>query len=171
MLQKRRGLMLAISLLMILSFTMAACKPASPTPAPAIEPVEEAPPPSPVPEAEKNVFVYVLAPTFPDIDPSVSFSDDSVVVGNVYETLVFYNPPGSEDVLGPALATGWESSEDGLTWIFHLREGVKFHDGSEFTAEAVKYSFERTLRMGIGAAYLLEPIVEMLILDDHTIQF
>jgi len=178
MLQKRRGLMLAISLLMILSFTMAACKPASPTPAPAIEPVEEAPPPteeapppSPVPEAEKNVFVYVLAPTFPDIDPSVSFSDDSVVVGNVYETLVFYNPPGSEEVLGPALATGWESSVDGLTWIFHLREGVKFHDGTDFNAEAVKYSIDRTLSLGLGAAFIWDAVDVITVIDDYTVEF
>ncbi|MDH4137391.1 MAG: hypothetical protein OEW09_11860, partial [Anaerolineae bacterium] len=59
-------------------------------------------PPAVVPE---NVFVYAHGPTFPDIDPSISFSNDSVVVGNAYETLVFYNPPGSEEVLSPALAT------------------------------------------------------------------
>lgn len=178
MLQKRRGLMLAFSLLIILSFTMAACKPASPTPAPAIEPVEEAPPPteeapppSPVPEAEKNVFVYAIQPTFPDIDPSVSFSDDSVVTSTAYETLVFYNPPGSEEVLSPALATSWESSEGGLVWTFHLREGVKFHDGTDFNAEAVKYSIERTISLGVGAAYIWDPVDEISVINDYTVEF
>jgi hypothetical protein len=57
--------------------------------------------PAAVPE---NVFVYAHGPTFPDIDPSISFSNDSVVVGNAYETLVFYNPPGSAKVLSPPSA-------------------------------------------------------------------
>jgi peptide/nickel transport system substrate-binding protein len=171
MLQKRRGLMLVISLLMILSFVVAACKPASPTPAPAIEPTEEAPPPSPVPEAEKNVFVYAIQPSFPDIDPSVSFSDDSVVTSNTYETLVFYNPPGSEEVLSPSLATSWESSEDGLIWTFHLREGVKFHDGTDFNAEAVKYSIDRTMGLGVGASYIWDPVDEISVIDDYIVEF
>jgi peptide/nickel transport system substrate-binding protein len=176
--QKRHGLMLIISMLIILSFVMTSCKPASPTPAPAIEPgeeapppTEEAPPPSPVPEVEKNVFVYAIQPSFPDIDPSVSFSDDSVVTSNAYETLVFYNPPGSEEVLSPSLATSWESSEDGLIWTFHLREGVKFHDDTDFNAEAVKYSIERTIGLGIGPAYIWDPVDEISVIDDYTVEF
>ena len=170
--QKRHGLVLIISMLIVLSFVMTACKPASPTPAPAIEPTEEAPPPpSPVPEAEKNVFVYAIQPSFPDIDPSVSFSDDSAVTSNTYETLVFYNPPGSEEVLSPSLATSWESSEDGLIWTFHLREGVKFHDGTDFNAEAVKYSIERTIGLGIGPAYIWDPVDEISVIDDYTVEF
>ena len=162
--QKRRGLMLIISLLMILSFVVAACKPAA-------TPTEEAPPPSPVPEAEKNVFVYAIQPSFPDIDPSVSFSDDSAVTSNTYETLVFYNPPGSEEVLSPSLATSWESSDDGLIWTFQLREGVKFHDGTDFNAEAVKYSIERTIGLGIGPAYIWDPVDEISVIDDYTVEF
>lgn len=44
----------------------------------------------------------------------------------------------------PALATSWEITEDGLGYTFHLREGVKFHDGSDFTAEDVKFTIEYT---------------------------
>lgn len=49
--------------------------------------------------------------------------------------------------LVPQLATGWEVSEDGLTVDFTLREGVKFHDGSDFTADAVKANIERSLTL------------------------
>jgi peptide/nickel transport system substrate-binding protein len=162
--QKRHGLMLIISLILVMSLVLAACKPAP-------SPTGEAPPPSPVPEAEKNVFVYAIQPSFPDIDPSVSFSDDSTVTSNTYETLVFYNPPGSEEVLSPSLATSWESSEDGMIWTFHLREGVKFHDGTDFNAEAVKYSIDRTIGLGIGPAYIWDPVDEISVIDDYTVEF
>ena len=125
-------------------------------------------PPAAVP---KNVFVYAHPQTFPDIDPSISFSNDSVVMGNAYETLVFYNPPGSEKVLSPQLATSWKSSEDGLTWTFNLRKGVKFHDGTDFSAEAVKYSVERTINMGLGAAFIWAPVEEINVIDDYTVEF
>jgi peptide/nickel transport system substrate-binding protein len=124
--------------------------------------------PAAVPE---NVFVYAHGPTFPDIDPSISFSNDSVVVGNAYETLVFYNPPGSAKVLSPQLATSWESSDDALTWTFNLRKGVKFHDGTDFNAEAVKYSVERTINMGLGAAFIWDAVEEVNVIDDYTVEF
>ena len=126
---------------------------------------------APAAAVPENVFVYAHGPTFPDIDPSISFSNDSVVVGNAYETLVFYNPPGSAKVLSPQLATSWESSEDGLTWTFNLRKGVKFHDGTDFNAEAVKYSVERTINLGLGAAFVWDAVEEVNVIDDYTVEF
>jgi len=147
--------------------------PTEPSPAEAtpVPPTETPVPPTTPPEVEENVFVYAHGPTFPDIDPSVSFSNDSVVMGNAYETLVFYNPPGSEEVLSPHLATSWESSEDGMTWTFHLREGVKFHDGTDFNAEAVKYSVDRTINMGMGAAFIWDAVEDVKVIDDYTVEF
>src|SRR5688572_15034672 len=46
----------------------------------------------------------------------------------------------------PGLAVKWEQSPDGKTWSFDLRRGVKFHDGSDFSAEDVKFSYEVALR-------------------------
>jgi peptide/nickel transport system substrate-binding protein len=55
---------------------------------------------------------------------------------------------GSATDLIPSLATSWTVSDDGLQWTFNLRQGVKYDDNSEFTAEDVKYTFDR----GIGIA-------------------
>ncbi len=60
----------------------------------------------------------------------------------------------------PWLAENYTSSADGKTWTFNLRKGVKFHDGSEFTADDVIYSIERMLAMKKGAASLFLPIIE-----------
>lgn len=62
-----------------------------------------------------------------------------VMVSNIHDPLVYFN---EQYEFEPRLATEWEVSEDGLTYTFKLREGVKFHDGSDFTAEDVKYTFE-----------------------------
>ncbi len=63
----------------------------------------------------------------------------------MYDSLVRKDLSVSEGVpdMIPQLATEWETSEDGLTWTFGLREGVTFHDGTEFNAEAVQANYER----------------------------
>jgi peptide/nickel transport system substrate-binding protein len=63
------------------------------------------------------------------------------VTRQLFDSLVTFKP-GTADV-DPSLAESWESSEDGLTWTFKLRSGVKFHDGTDFNAEAVCANFER----------------------------
>lgn len=63
------------------------------------------------------------------------------VARQIHDGLVTF-APGTADV-APSLAESWESSEDGLTWTFKLRSGVKFHDGTDLDAEAVCYNLER----------------------------
>lgn len=63
------------------------------------------------------------------------------VTRQMMEGLVGFKPGTAE--VEPALAEDWESSEDGTEWTFHLREGVEFHDGTEFNADAVCANFER----------------------------
>ncbi|MGD8189000.1 ABC transporter substrate-binding protein [Brevibacillus ginsengisoli] len=63
------------------------------------------------------------------------------VTDNILETLVNYKP-GSTEVV-PGLAEKWEVTPDGKTYTFHLRQGVKFTDGTDFDAEAVVFNFER----------------------------
>ena len=70
-------------------------------------------------------------------------------VGNqIYDELtpVNYDQGDTVPVPGPGLATEWSVGDDKLTWTFHLRQGVKFHDGSEFNADAVVFNFDRLLK-------------------------
>lgn len=92
------------------------------------------------------------------IDPAVG-SDyvSSIALVNLYDTLVFPNPDGSVRLL---VANSWEVSDDGLNYIFKLKEGVKFHNGDEMTAEDVAFSLQRLIAIGEGFGYLFTPIVK-----------
>ncbi|UCZ53112.1 ABC transporter substrate-binding protein [Bacillus shivajii] len=72
---------------------------------------------------------------------SVTDGESSRVTKQIYETLIEFDEDSFE--IGPGLAHDWEVDDDGLRFVFHLREGVKFHDGTDFNAEAVKVNFER----------------------------
>jgi len=71
----------------------------------------------------------------------VSDGESSRVIEQIFETLVDLKP-GTTDV-EPGLAESWESSTDGTQWTFHLRQGVKFQDGTDFNADAVCFNFNR----------------------------
>ncbi len=76
------------------------------------------------------------------LDPAdVSDGESMKVTMQIFDTLVDYKP-GSTSVI-PSLAKSWETSEDGLVWTFYLEEGVKFHDETDFNAEAVVFNVKR----------------------------
>lgn len=120
---------------------------------------------------DRNIFVYAHPVSFPNLDPSSGNSNENVVNGNVYETLTFYNAPGSGEVLSPKLAESWEVSEDALTWTFNLRAGVTFHDGAALDAAAVKKSLDRTISMGEGSSWIYAPVESIEAVDDLVVQF
>jgi peptide/nickel transport system substrate-binding protein len=103
-------------------------------------------------------------------DPRASAADEPLYLANVYEPLLYSNPPGSTEPFSPCLATSWEVSKDGLTWTFHLREGVKFHDGTPLTSAAVKYSIEATKALGVGSSYIWFPVADITTPDDYTVE-
>src|SRR5918996_3841746 len=70
---------------------------------------------------------------------------------------------------GNALAESWTESPDGLVYEFKLRQGLKFHNGDSFTAEDVKFSFERY--KGTGAKELHAKVASVEVVDPHTVRF
>lgn len=78
----------------------------------------------------------------PNLDPTSgsAAATDEIVYANIFEGLTRINDDGT---VSPALATHWDVSEDGRSFTFHLRKGVTFHDGAEFSANDVVFSFER----------------------------
>ncbi len=86
-----------------------------------------------------------------------------------YESLTGYDENLN---IVPALAESWETPDD-LTYIFHLRQGVKFHDGSDFTAEDVKYTFDFVIDQDGPAGWRVNfsQVESVEIIDSHTVQF
>jgi len=102
------------------------------------------------------------------LDPKVeTTSPGNWVMSNIYENLVKLDTDLS---FQPALAESWEQVEADR-WRFNLRQGVTFHDGSDFNAEAVKFSIDRQQdpdNPGRSASNL-RPIVAVEVVDDHTV--
>jgi peptide/nickel transport system substrate-binding protein len=119
----------------------------------------------------KELMVFASTDSVTTWDPSASYSVELTYMANIYEPLIWVSPPGSDKPFEPALAEKWEAAPDGLRWTFYLRKGVKFHDGGMLNAQTVKDSFERTMTMKKGAAFILDPIKEIKVLDDYTVQF
>jgi peptide/nickel transport system substrate-binding protein len=82
----------------------------------------------------------------------------------IYEPLVTVDYNGE---FQPGLAERWEISDDGLTWTFYLRKGVKFHDGTDFDAEVVKWWLEG-MQQGVNS-YMFESMTQAEVVDEHTI--
>jgi peptide/nickel transport system substrate-binding protein len=90
---------------------------------------------------------------------------------HVLETLTVVDP--ATGTIRPGLATSWEISEDGLEITFKLRQGVKFHDGTPFNAEAVKFNFYRTQSLTPKAAWQYmggEKFKEAQVVDEYTVK-
>jgi peptide/nickel transport system substrate-binding protein len=94
-------------------------------------------------------------------------------VAGIYSGLLQYGPD-DPDQWGPDLAERWEASADGLEYTFHLRRGVKWHDGQPFTAADVKASLDRVTSPEFRSprcGTMLQPLVERTdMVDDHTVK-
>ncbi len=163
----------------------AACAPSAP-PAAEQAPAEEKQPAAPAeegaqeaqPAAEEQTPQYggtltvALHGEIDKLDPHQSVT----IVGfqvqeNIVESLVTAN--AALDGVEPELATDWTISDDGLTYTFKLRKGVKFHNGKEFKAEDVIYSFNRIMDPDFPAADRsdLEMVESVEAPDDYTVVF
>src|SRR5262249_25889877 len=125
------------------------------------------------PSAAETRFVFANESPYDTLDPHAAFDVGRVAVRlNLYDGLYRWldNPP----VLQPWLAESHSVSADGLTYTFKLRHGTKFHDGTEITAEDVKYSMGRILALKKGAAPLLATMVApgaTKAVDKYTVSF
>jgi len=105
-------------------------------------------------------------------DPATSGDSESGhLMAMVYDTLTTVDRGGK---VIPSLAKGWTISPDFQEYTLYLREGVKFHDGTPFTADAVKYSFDRMLGVGRTAYgyysnYATEDTIE--VMGEYTVKF
>ncbi|GHA34585.1 ABC transporter substrate-binding protein [Devosia pacifica] len=125
-----------------------------------------------------NVLIVGQIAEPASLDPHVSTAaNDFRIHVNLYDGLV-RNKSGTLEI-EPALATDWTVSDDGLTYTFNLREGVSFHDGSPFNAEAVKFNFDRMLDEEhpyydtgpFPLSFNFSSIEEVTVVDDMTVEF
>jgi len=112
-----------------------------------------------------NVGLY-LEPA--SLDPHVATSQDVGIIQNTYEPLWRLGPK-LEKI--PCLATSWEISKDGKVHTYHLRKGVKFHDGTHFNAQAVDFNMKRLKHIKRGPAIYVEHLERVEIIDDYTVKF
>lgn len=122
----------------------------------------------------KDMLVIGKAADPQTLDPAVTIdNNDWTVTYPVYQRLVKYKTEdgkGSTDVEGD-LADSWKSSEDGKVWTFKLHKGATFDDGTPVTAEAVKYSFERLMRIKQGPSEAFPPGLIVEAVDPQTVRF
>jgi ABC-type transport system substrate-binding protein len=92
----------------------------------------------------------------------------------MYDTLLRRSPRDGQTII-PDLAWKWDITPDNKKYTFHLRKGVKFHDGADFTAEDVKATFDRIARPPKGVVIPRTPLFatvgEIVVVDPHTIEF
>jgi len=129
------------------------------------------------PAAEPVTFVMGRGADADRLDPARTTSGESVkIITNVFNGLVRFKEGTTE--VEPDLATEWSISPDGLVYTFKLRDDVKFHDGTPFTADAVVYTIERQANEDHPthfedmsyAGFTLEPLEKIEKIDDYTVQ-
>src|SRR5713226_4259553 len=111
-------------------------------------------------------FDVSIAPTFLEPAETPGIGTPFVFLYALHDALI--KPlPGND--MAPCLAESWKESPDGLVYEFKLREGLRFHNGDPFTAEDVKFSFDRY--RGVSAKILHERVKAVEIVDPHRVRF
>ena len=197
----RRFGRLCVVITLLALLTASCAPPAAPTPAPAPtkapaatqapaptkapEPTKapaatQAPAPTKAPEPTKAqaapaapaVLIVASGQDISNLDPHTGDGySNRAMQRNVYDPLVRYegNPPK----IVPHLAESWTISPDGLEYTFKLVKGAKFHDGSPITAEAVQYSFNRSLKLKKGGNWMFASAMDeksASVVDDATVK-
>ena len=121
--------------------------------------------------AQGELTVAIRNIDYDTFDPNVSsFTQAAYVFRNIFDRLIYIDENSD---LVPWLATSWEANEDATVWTLTLREGVTFHDGTPFNAEAVVYNFERMVdpaTQSRQAGPLLGPYDRTEIIDGNMVE-
>lgn len=161
----------------VLASLVAACapaptptpKPAPPTPTP-VPPTPTPVPPTATPLPKRTSAVFGYEWEVPTFDPHKCAGTACLLAfEHMYEGLTRRDRNAN---IQPCLAESWESP-DPLTWIFHLRKGVKFHNGQELDAEDVKFSLDRLVAEETASPYRswYAAIQETVVVDKYTVKF
>jgi peptide/nickel transport system substrate-binding protein len=119
--------------------------------------------------AEEDKIVLALERDQDNMDPHMHFQRVGILMNiNMYDSLLHKTPKLEYE---PSLATEWRALDDS-TWEFKLRQGVKFHNGDAFSAEDVKFTFERVLNPATKSPQYgnIRAIKEVKIIDAYTVQ-
>jgi len=116
---------------------------------------------------ESTTFIYGLDSEPDTLDP-ITFNVGSArsLIRNMYEGLT--DVWGEEEHVQPGLATHWDISDDGMEYTFYLREGINFHDGTPFNAEAVKFCLEKHKEAKQYFYVYIRHIDHVEVIDDYT---
>ncbi len=133
------------------------------------------PDPNDVPVDVEQDLVIAIGAEPESLDSLLMNSAPAATVSeHMIETLIYLDVDGT---LQPSLAESWEPTEDGLAWDLSLRQGVTFHDGEPFNAEAVKYNLDRFMAYGDFEgqtaaiyAFLLGEVNEFEVIDEYTLR-
>ena len=121
-------------------------------------------------EIKRGGTITVGRPDEPlTFDPFIPSDNGSIyAIAQVCEPLVSADADGTG--LVPGLAESWTNSEDGLTYTFTLREGLKFSDGSPVTSEDVKFSIGKVMNPAAAYGFAFEPVASIDAVDPRTIK-
>ncbi|MHB0979547.1 MAG: ABC transporter substrate-binding protein [Thermoleophilia bacterium] len=120
-----------------------------------------------------DTFTYAQGADPRGLDPAlVDDGESSKVISNIYEGLLKYAPDSTK--VEPCLAESWDVSADGLSYTFKLKQGVKFQDGTDFNANAVKFNIDRQIPPNATADMSYGPFVygsvkDVVVVDPYTV--
>lgn len=123
---------------------------------------------TPATSAAHTIVVGTTAPPASlDFTTTSGAAIPQALMGNVYEGLVRID---QDSTIQPLLATSWELDDAGTTYTFHLREGVKFSNGDEFTADTAKFSIDRVADWSNGLKASMSVVDHTEVVDQHTLK-
>ncbi len=122
----------------------------------------------------QDTLVIGMSSDLATLDPAVTMDNASwKITYPCYDRLVKYKTIDgkSSTEVEPMAAESWSVSADGKEWIFKLRKDMKFHDGTPVNAQAVKFSFDRVMKIHKGPADYFPTLKSVEVVDDYTVKF